>query len=428
MNAASEIPSGLTLARYLSLSGWRHVDAEWLRSPADGGVVDVYVPTDPEAPRWRARIAVALEAVAEHDGRSVSDVLEAIARIDRDIFDLVVDENELVRSVDLDVAVTTLRGFLTAAKWAAAQASAVKSEQRAHRAQQNPGPRAVFRGQPPGDASEYAGSLQFEHTIRGSFAVRISSPLAVAPVGADPPQTALMIEEEPFARTANVTLVRALQRLKRVEAAVDTDAVPLGEDAAPLPGAEVMIREGLSVNFCDAVRGLIEQAAAEDSHLLVRVDWSPKVTIPKSLGLPAGRDVPLALSGRTLEAVELVERELRSYAARRETDTRSVIGSVIGVERASPREPGRAVILGRVTRGSSKPSRLELNGLSPNQYELVLEAHRSGFAVRATGPIEPRDGSFPSVQNPDVVALPEIPWVDAQTADPDEFPPPAPLI
>ena len=342
----------LEVAAWLRAHGWsKHHDL-----PGNAGSVwrrtigkvthEVMLPLDRGWSDFRLRLGDLLETLVEVEGRATSELYNELLASTHDILKI-----RLV-APDLSDGSLAVEDFAQLAHQTrelllAAACSTIE-------------PRPFWHSRKPDRAVEQVRKLRIGQTERGSYVLTVHS--QVSPEldhqarlfdGADPP----------FERQILETLAVSLERLAQAA----TDAA----QGSSVSSFESEVRRGVSANLCAAVAGLWD-------------DWGRDRQVEFGFRWSAVRAVSRPVPEKVLigaDRIPFVREAGRILRERAPIPEFALAGSVLKLERQNTDRTGQVTLYGLVEGGSAKV-RVEL---SQADYELAIEAHKTGQVLCATG-------------------------------------------
>lgn len=344
------------LRRYLQLKGWtesktRSEATSLFTLPFEGDRLEVPLPTRRDFEGFERLITDALRTLSQLTDSDTPDLLDDINSLGFDRIRSIIPD-ELVRYDTIDLGIAS--GFITSAKRLITTTATTELEP------------STFFGRVTKEAQAYTDRCRFGHTFRGSFGFTIESPL----VRNDEPSFPGVAQSPPFERRVVQRLVRGLHDVREAEASENPSII-----------AENYQR-GFNANMCDAFVELVDKTS---DRLAIQIAWSPEWTPPF--------DVPpvptFHIQPSTLAIIQDASNSLR----RAETAKHyTLVGTVIRLKSehnpadlldvSSPRE---------IVLQWNSPDFGQLNVkviLSPTDYIVALEAHKTGRLISITGMLE----------------------------------------
>jgi hypothetical protein len=296
-------------------------------------------------------VSDALRTLSQLDDRDAPQIIDDINSIGFDrIRSIIPDEMVRADSIDLRVA----GGFINNARRLITTTATAELE-----------PSAFF-GRVTKEAIAYTERCRFGHTFRGSFGFTIESPI----VRNDEPSFPGVAQPPPFERRVVQRLVRGLSTIRLAEA-TENPAI-IAEN----------YQTGFNANMCDALVELVEQTT---DRLKFEVAWSPEwhpaedvsglnsfAILPSTVGLV--RDAATSLRRvETARSFTVLGKVVRLKSEQNPADL---------LDLSSPRE---------VVLQWNSPDFGSLNVkviLSPSEYIVAVEAHKSGRMISLSGMLE----------------------------------------
>ncbi|MFM9940486.1 MAG: hypothetical protein ACKVP7_13445 [Hyphomicrobiaceae bacterium] len=347
-----------TLRRYLTLNGWHHF-ADVRRGMdifklgfASGPEVEIVLPQQTTGDDTLRRIAEALRTLSQINDQDIPSISAQIRAIAIDVLRSTVPDT-LVRNeaIHLDVAA----GFIKNVKQLLSAAATTEL---------SPEP---FFGRIKKGAKDFADECRFGHTFRGSFGFTIESP--VLPNKA--PTLDVIEQTPPFERRVMQRIARGL---KTVQTAVnEQDVAPIMEN----------FRTGLSANMCEELVDLSDSIKGE--RLAFEFAFSPEWRVSPDIVIGARFEV----SGAHVELIKDAAKRLRLQDFERD---RTINGRIVRLK--SDKDPSDLLNpMGsrEITISWESEDFGEINvkvALTPQQYLLAVEAHKTGKPVQVGGLIE----------------------------------------
>jgi len=340
----------LQLVSYLRGRGWKQEiqgeAAETWTLVQEGETFEALVPLDPDLRDYANRIADLLGTLQAVEGRSESQVLSDLLSSQHDVIRLrSVHERGSNGAVPLkfgSILIQRTTDLLLAAACAAVEK------------------RAVFPTRKPTAALDFLDRLLLEQTERGSYVLKILSP--VEPLL----QQMLPFEEpdaeQPFARRASMVLMQALHATRTAAAkAMGSGLMQPFEEA---------VQMGVSANLCEAVAALQQESGTNSVE--VRMTWSPTRPLP--------RPIPdrVTLSPDLAPVLQEAGRMLREKSP---VDDFLLTGYVVQLRREEQQKEGTATISGLVD-GNVRKVAVELD---PETYQAAVDAHQQQLPVSCEG-------------------------------------------
>ena len=238
----------LALRAYLEGRGWRKVEPY-------GDIGDVYafddaspeiiVPMSSRFADYNVRMGQVVRILASAEDRAQEAVLRDLLLSDFNLLRVRLPDVNDDGSMPLDTAADVIqhsRDMLLAAACSAIN------------------PKHAFKTDKPKKARDYMKTVRLGQTEPGKFAIDILSPSPAALV----PETDLESAREPFTQTVMDKLVSGLGATRKaVDLAILDSSAKAFKDG---------VQSGVSVNLCDAVRGMIGNEI--DGWVHISVSWS----------------------------------------------------------------------------------------------------------------------------------------------------------
>lgn len=224
------------------------------------------------------------------------------------------------------------------------------------------------------EITKYMQKLRLAQTERGSYVVRLISPIREETLN----QLPLSVEiptEIPFERRALVELLNSLKVLK--QAASDADR----RGKFHFKTFEEAISDGISANLCDAVA----HPSFTDYWRPVRVSiaWCDVIPVPQPI---TNNSVEFELS--LMQYIREAATELR----KRNPEEVVLRGAVTDLSRRSKKSAGAGEV--RIYGFVHDRARYVKVALNQQDYELAVDAHKTYREVSVNGVLSPKPGVF----------------------------------
>lgn len=347
--------SPLDVGIYLRAHGWSSEgtsDAFMRYTRGKNGTrLELEVPRSTGFRDFHLRMAEVLTGLARDEQRSQLEILEEIRATSADVVRF------RLAGPDVQGGTILLADGATLVERArdAMLASACATVQR----------RATFGPRAPDDANEFLKRIRLGSPERGSFVVKLLSPVAPLLSSADSGSLFPEMLPAPFERRAVETLMKASRAV--VAAAVEAQAT------GSLAPFEAAVAEGASANLCESLSAVLN--AGSYAELEVSVGWA--LNRPSPTGVPA----TVGISADTAKLLASAAQGLRARAPR---DDFELEGYVVALDNEHVGQaPGTAVIAAVVEPGSG-PRRVRVS-LGPEAYQRAHQAHGSTARVGCQG-------------------------------------------
>jgi hypothetical protein len=359
------------LISYLHAKGWRETQREADRSywgkEITGGSFEIFVPMDPSVRDFAARIAEALSALEESEGRSQIEIIEDLTYRNADI----IRPRFVGASEDGSITLEQGRLLHESARdlMLAAACGAIEH-------------RAVHARRKPDLAMEYLNRARFGLARRGSYIMTIISPVPPRLVA----ETDLFgaVINEPFERQAVKTLVVGLAALNNACRAFAADG-----NFEPMAAS---VAQGVSANFCEALVGM--HAGGGNRGISFSVGWSPSRSAPSGLG--AHVDI-------LPDAMPIIQEAARVFRATESVENIEVVGTVQRLQHEGGQQ-GDVTVFG-IADGQQRTVHILLSG---SEHRQAVAAYESRAPIACVGKLV-RDGRSMRLMNPrDFRILPEL--------------------
>ena len=226
---------------------------------------------------------------------------------------------------------------------------------------------AVFGSRKPTKAMEYANSLRLGQTERGSYIVKIISPISREEETKE--QNTLPHIELPFERIALETAIRGAVALK--ETAQDIHK----RGKFYIEPFNERIEDGLTAELCEAIVG---KESNNKSPVNLSVSWSPMFDVQPSNNLPDRLEFPIHLFEYISEAAKIFRVK--------EPENVHIHGYVVKLHREKPSGSGDIVVLAEIQTGEYKGLSRKLKiKLNEEDYSLAHKAHHEWLEVKCSG-------------------------------------------
>jgi len=345
------------LERYLSSNNWlevRRVSGQvsiWEMRNGTGKPHRVWVPCDPQLGDFAVSMERALKSVALAEDRSQLQVLEDLETVGiGDVIRLgTTDEfDRMSGSLPLDSGIRLVR---QARSMASASACSVLDK------------RAVHPYRRPSQVVEYMRNLRLGQTERGSYLVKLISP--IPHTEGDQlvlPETERLVSS-PFERQVVEGMMKSLSVLE----AISQDVLRRGKFY--FEPFEEAVPQGVSANLCEAVASTSDDGRY--SAMEVSVSWS------YALDHPGGQFERVRFPVRAMPHIARAAEQFREE----NPEEIRLWGHVTTLQRSELGEPGTITITGMVE-GDQHSVRCMLRG---GAYTEAIHAHEEGLQVYVEG-------------------------------------------
>ncbi len=360
------------LVRYLLANGWikvRSVEGEMIvfgRGDSKGKKPLIWMPVSNDLSDYAPMVARLIRTVSQEMDKSEIQIMDDLETVS-------VGDVIGVRSYDpLDLNDHTLPlsdaiGLLGRAK---AMALAGASSAIEHR--------PVQSRRPSIEARQFVNNLRLGQTERGSFIVRLISPI-INPKSGEPLEFQGM-DRLPFSRRAVMELVKGLNSLK--------DATQDNKERGKFHFNSFleMVPLGVSANLCEALLWEDEKDSLT-RPIEVSVTWSYAIDHPGHLPTK-----PITFEPELLPYIRQAAKQFRVQNPEEVT----IRGWVNILERESRSGPGGLVRIH--SRIDGRPRSVRVN-LDTESYNIAIESHKRGEVISVTGTLVV-DGSVYRLENP----------------------------
>lgn len=366
------------MMRFLNANGWIEVRrvanelAVLAKRDSDRNRHLVWMPFDDQNADYASMVSRVITTVAEAEDKSELQILDDVETVA--IGDIIrfrafnpIDEHEhtlpLKDGIDL---------LINAKKLATAAAASVIQKRPVH-------PRS-----PTSRVTEFVQNLRLGQTERGSYLVRLISPLD-AP-NTDGAESANMLpnmpDSEPFSRQATLELVRGLHALR--EAALENSRSGRFQFQPFLSS----VNRGVSANLCEALFPDSGRDSLAITALEISVTWS--YAIGRTDNLPSE---PIRFDSTVLPYIKRAAESFRLQ----NPEYVSLTGWVNMLERdVSSGGPGIIRLIARVDK-RTRSIRMELED---SDYDRAIQAHRDGSLVSVVGELVVMNNFYYRLNNP----------------------------
>lgn len=244
----------------------------------------------------------------------------------------------------------------------------------------------VYRGRPSFETSRFLNNLRLGQTDRGSYMVKLISPIEEVEKPVHPEYVQISMpsipQEVPFSRRAVTELVRGLKALR--DAAQDN----ANRGKYYFGSFNRVVREGVSANLCEALADKNEELGDfTNKPIEIRVVWSYAL---ESVDLSTE---PILFDQQTVPYIRKAAQDFRA----KNPETVKLQGWVKLFGRET-RKPGPGQIrLFTVVNGKTRIVRVTLQ---KDDYELAQKAHNSGDLVSISGTLA-KEGIYNVLKQPE---------------------------
>lgn len=358
--------NGITImdfAKYLGFKGFkRRKDFKnenlfaYRKILENGHNLDIVIPSREDFIDYYKRLQESIEILSKLEGKSILSVIEEIRKPNVDKLQIrVISDFSEEGAIPLSYAAT----FVSALKDLIVASAC---------AEEIPEPfynRALKR------ATDYADTVRFGQTRKGSFVATIESDVPVSNF------TQLSIagtesenQQMPFSR-------RVIQRIQF--------GVSQIENAILNGGVEELLengyKTGLNANMCDALLKL--KAGTGNMKFEYRVDWSPVLPAPKNIS----EKVTIERNG-----LDFIRTLAEKYRGSIESKKILIEGTVVGLSAEDIEEDneGDRKVTVKVINNTQNIKKVKLN-MTVEDYKKACDAHKDGLFIRVEGILE-REG------------------------------------
>jgi len=364
--------SPAALEKYLANSQWELVKlisgevSIWSASSKDGHKHRVWLPLDQELSDYAASVGRLVRTIAEVEDKSQLQIVEDLETIA--IGDIVryksYDQlNRSSSSLPLSEGLSLVR-----------QAQDITTAAACTTVEKRP----IISNRRPKEVVNYLSDLRLGQTERGSFSVKLISPLP----SSNYKQLDLdsqTLQEVPFERQVVVTLMRSLSALQ----VVASEAHEKGRFY--FEAFEELISQGVSANLCEAVTNTMD-GRPRVRPLEVSVTWSYAIT-PPVIDLPSKVVF-------TIDILQYIARAANLF--REHNPEQAIIRGYVTVLRRGKDEPTGTVTVLSVIEGRQRAVRITLTA---DNYNSAIQAHEGDFEVSCEGVLQ-RQGNLYFLDQP----------------------------
>lgn len=349
----------IDLKSYLDSQGWRQLerigDKALVYVPDEAATTsEILVPVRDDVADYASRMADAVRVLAEWEQRSSLGVYEDLVAAGSDVVRLRAPGADASGSIPIEQGVGLYR---EAENLMLSAACAVVD------------PRRNYHTCKVTQATEYLKSVRLGQSERGSYVLRVFSPVQPSIGG----QQRFDLGEPPFARAVTLRLADALAAARHAaDRALAESAFGPFDDA---------VTQGVSANLCDAVGLLAEIAEGIDIELA----WART--------RPAGR--PRQRFGFSREVAEVLREAARIFRQSEPMTDARITGFVIALDRPVDQFDGNATLRALI---DEKPRRVRVR-FEQAAYQHVIRAFEEKSAVSLLGDIFPVGQRF-EIRNP----------------------------
>lgn len=349
------------IEKYLEVQGWKifkQVDGEvslWDSHNTDGKKFRILLPLNQELQDFCQSMGRVVKILSDFENRSQLQILEDFSTLA--IGDVVrLKSQDILNRVDgtlpLDYGVSLVQQAYDLAS--AAACAAIE-------------PKPVFPPRRPNQALDYVKGTRLAQTERGSYIIKIVSPLP-------PKQFSLPMMEAPipYERQVVITLMKSLNALSLVATQIQK------RGSFYFPPFQEIVSEGVSANLCEAI------VATENNRpyrpLEISVSWSyafrPTEQIPETVAFSLGVMPYIA------EAARIFREE--------NPEEVNLIGYVTTLHREKTQAEGE-ITLACLVDNSQRKVKI---GLNEQNYNTAIHAHEQGLEVSCQGRLERKGYSY----------------------------------
>ncbi|GIK28199.1 MAG: hypothetical protein BroJett007_13370 [Chloroflexota bacterium] len=334
-------------SNWIESGSWRDVATIWARD-----LTEVLIPKSQDFADYAPRVYEALSTLARTEQRPVLEVYNDIRESSGDTVRIRVRHPD---SDDGSIPLVDGVKLYQATYEMLISAAAVVDQKRGY-----------LPNRKPAEAMNYVQKSRIGQTEHGSYVIVVHSSL-------DDSSSATDDQLSPFGRRVLETLASTLASLSTISEHVDPDLV--GEDALDSE-VDDFVRQGGSVDFCDAIYKLVE--GAKQQRVEVELSWSRAVTAPKLLPVSYVIDKQIA---------DLSERLGNTVRRQWQAELKTVKGTVIRLGRESDEGVAAVTVDGEV---DGRRRRVRIHPLTEEDHQLLIDAYRSKKRIGVKGMFQPR--------------------------------------
>ena len=349
--------SRATLAAYLELQEWSHVD-DWpgtarIYAKTIGSRQErIWVPQRETFSDYADNMDRSIGLLADVEERTRQDVLVDIKATNSDVVRIGMMNDTGKATMSLQAAEELMENSYTMIS------SAARAVQK---------PRAAYLGPMTNEVAEFVSSVVPAPTDFSTFGLRLLLPEWTENEQSD------MWEADPFSRRAATSLSSSLR-------AIDA-ALSLPSPSESYEHMENCVLAGVSANLCGALAGLAVQARTYGNAFQVGITWS-KVRPPKN---PSPLHIPISThAGKLLAGAS---QHLRSRAS---FPDESIRADVVLLAREPREEEGEVLLLVE----ADTPVRRIYAELNSRDYQVAIEAHKQKVQVLVDGDLVPAGRNY----------------------------------
>jgi hypothetical protein len=331
--------------------------------------VEIILPRDGNTPDYRSRMETAIGALSDLAERSPDEIIVDVRAVGFDVVRSRIPD-ELVRNETIHLL--TAAEYIGGVKSLLAATATTEME-----------PTPYFLRMKK-EAIDYADGCQFGHTYRGSFGFTIESP--VSPNSA--PALFDIQQPPPFERRVIQRLARGIGHI--VEAVRRDDVGILTGD----------VSTGLNANAYEQFADLVDETARTGMTFSFSFspEWPPEADLPVRADLQVGP-----------RHVEITRDAARSLRTAPTTRAEILFGRIVRLQTEA--DPSDLITVAESREAVIQWSAEDLGDiqvrvlLTPADYLVAIEAHRTGRPVRIAGTLEKRGRRW-VLSNPSGITIP----------------------
>ena len=357
--------------KYLSGNNWqelRRISGEvsiWETSAQSGKRHRLWLPQDRELGDFAASMGRVIKAIALAENRSQLQVLEDLETVTIGDIIRVGSQDEFNRasgSLPLNDGILLIK---QAQGMASASACSVVEKREVHPSRR------------PNRVIEYMKNIRLGQTERGSYLIKLISPISPPETKQIPLPTISTVDQVPFERQVVINLMKSLDALQMI--AQETHR----RGRFYFKPFQEIVSEGVSANLCESVASESERERYRSVE--VSVTWSYVVDSPterfKDIRFPTYVMPYIAEAARQFREQNPEEITLRGY--------------VTSLRRSEMGEPGTVTVVGIV---DEHPHSVRTT-LIGETYDTAIHAHENGLEVCVDGRLT-RKGNLYILEDP----------------------------
>lgn len=357
----------LEMVAYLRAKGWQQAQklergAFW-ETEVNGQSLEILLPLDAKVRDFPYRIAEVLQTLEEAEGRSQLEIIEDVSTTCADVIRPRLPGAEHTGEISIErgrLVYDQARNLMLAAACAAVEK------------------RPLFAKRKPEQAMQFLEQARFGLPKRGSYILKIISPVSPKLAGTD--LFGDELAEEPFGRKAVKVLAQALHALEKA-----SQEVAVTGKIEPMKAAVAM---GVSANLCEAIVGLNEGSGEKGVEF--SFSWAPL------RGAPPDVVSQIAISP---DSIPIIGETARIFRETETVQSSEVLGVVNKLQHQGENH-GKVTIAGAAD-GVPRTITLELAG---PDHSLAVRSYEERIPLSCVGELT-REGHSWVLKNPREVQL-----------------------